>query len=200
MRSNTTRAARYLLCLVPAAVAFSYGSAPMSLTPTSRLWVDGTSTVRSWSCKATTIDATIDAGVPNASAAVLQGEKAVTNVDVKIPTAKLDCKNGTMNEHMWKALKAKENPTIEFKLSSYDVAKGGAGVTGTLKGQLTLNGQTKPIAVSAVGSAGPDGTLHVTGTHELVMTEYGIKPPSLMMGTMKVGPKVKVSFDLYLQN
>jgi polyisoprenoid-binding protein YceI len=200
MRSNNTRVARYLLCLVPAAVAFSYGSAPMSLAASSRLWVDGTSTVRSWTCKATTIDATIDAGVPNASAAVLQGEKVVTNVDVRIPTAKLDCGNGTMNEHMLKALKAKENPTIAFKVSGYDVAKGGAGVTGTLKGELTLGGQTRPITVTAAGSAGPDGTLHVTGTHEFAMTEFGIKPPSLMMGTMKVGPKVKVGFDLYLKN
>ena len=200
MRSNPTRVARYLICLVPAAVAFSYGSASMELTPTSRLWVDGTSTVRSWTCKATTIDATIDAGTPDAAAAVLQGEKAVTGVDVRIPVAKLDCANGTMNGHMQKALKASEHPTIAFKVTGYDVAKGGAGVTGTLKGELSLSGQTKPITVTAAGSAGPDGTLHVTGTHEFAMTDFGIKPPSLMMGTMKVGPKVKVGFDLYLKN
>ena len=200
MRSNTTRVARYLFGLVPAAVAFSYGSAPMELAPQSRLWVDGTSTVRSWSCKATTIDATIEASVPNASAAVLLGEKAVSEVDVRIPAAKLDCGNGKMNEHMLKALKASEHPTIAFKVTGYDIATGGAGVTGTLKGQLTLGGVTKPIAVIAAGSAGPGGALHVTGTHELVMTEYGLKPPSLMMGTMKVGEKVKVGFDLYLEN
>jgi hypothetical protein len=30
------------------------------------------------------------------------------------------------------------------------------------------------------------------------MTEYGVKPPSLMLGTMKVGDPVTVSFDLVL--
>ena len=200
MRSNTTRASRYQFCLVPAALAFSYGSAPMSLAPQSRLWVDGTSTVRSWTCKATTIDATIDASQPDASEAVLKGEKAVTNVDVKIPAAKLDCGNGKMNDHMWNALKAKQHATIEFQVASYDVARGGAGVTGTLKGTLTLGGTTKPITVTAAGSAGPDGTLHVTGVHEFAMTEFGVKPPTLMLGTMKVGDKVKVGFDLYLRN
>ena len=30
--------------------------------------------------------------------------------------------------------------------------------------------------------------------------EFGVKPPTLMLGTMKVGDKVKVSFDLYVRN
>ena len=199
MRPNTSRAARRLLCLIPAAVAFSYGQ-PMSLAPQSRLWVDGTSTVRAWSCKATEIDATIEAGAPDAVKAVMTGVKAVRAVDVRIPAEKLDCGNGTMNEHMRKALKAKENPVIAFKVVSYDVAKGASGVTGTLNGQLTIGGTTRPIAIQAAGAAGPDGTLHVTGMQELVMTEYGLKPPTLMLGTMKVGDKVKVSFDLFVKN
>ena len=199
MRSNTARVARRLICLLPAAVAFSYGER-MTLTPQSRLWVDGTSTVRSWSCAATELDATIEANTVDAVKAVIDGEKAVRTVDVKIPVAKMDCRNGTMNEHMRKALKAKENPVIAFTVTSYDVAKGASGVTGTLNGQLTLNGTTKPIAVKAAGTAGPDGTLHVTGSHEFAMTEFGVKPPTLMLGTMKVGDKVKVSFDLYVKN
>ena len=199
MRATSSRAMRRLLCLVPAAVAFSYAT-PMSLAPQSRLWVDGTSTVRSWSCKATEIDATIEAGAPDAVKAVMTGVKAVRAVDVRIPVEKMDCSNGTMNEHMRKALKAKENPTIAFKVVSYDVAKGASGVTGTLNGQLTIGGTTKPIAIQAAGAAGPDGTLHVTGTQELQMTESGLKPPTLMLGTMKVGDKVKVSFDLFVKN
>jgi hypothetical protein len=31
------------------------------------------------------------------------------------------------------------------------------------------------------------------------MTEYGLKPPSLMMGTMKVKDAVQVHFDLLLK-
>ena len=32
------------------------------------------------------------------------------------------------------------------------------------------------------------------------MTEFDLKPPSLMLGTMKVDEKVKVSFDLLLKD
>jgi hypothetical protein len=31
------------------------------------------------------------------------------------------------------------------------------------------------------------------------MTEWGLKPPTLMLGTMKVGDRVKVGFDLLLK-
>jgi hypothetical protein len=31
------------------------------------------------------------------------------------------------------------------------------------------------------------------------MTEFGLRPPSLMLGTMKVRDKVTVNFDLYLK-
>jgi hypothetical protein len=32
------------------------------------------------------------------------------------------------------------------------------------------------------------------------MTDYGLKAPTLMMGTMKVDEKVKVGFDLFLKS
>jgi hypothetical protein len=32
------------------------------------------------------------------------------------------------------------------------------------------------------------------------MKDYGVKPPSLMLGTMRVGEKVQVHFDLLLKS
>ena len=45
-----------------------------------------------------------------------------------------------------------------------------------------------------------DGALRVTGKVPITMTEWGIKPPTLMMGTIKVGQVVTVQFDLLLQH
>ena len=199
MRRHTTKsAALALLCLAPAAIAWTGAAYSLSLNARSRLWVEGTSTVRSWTCKATTFDAAIDASGPTAPSLVMAGEKAVRTVDVTVPSEKLDCGNGTMNEHMLKALKAKDNPTISFRLSSYDMAKAADGMHGQLTGTLTLGGVQKPITINAVGTE-EAGSLHVTGSHEIRMTEFGLKPPTLMMGTMKVNERVKVSFDLFLK-
>jgi polyisoprenoid-binding protein YceI len=104
-----------------------------------------------------------------------------------------------MNEHMKKALKVSDNPTIEFHVTSYDVARQTDGITGTITGTLELGGVTKTISVDAIGKP-QDGMLHVTGSYPLKMTDYGLKPPSLMFGRIKVAESVKVNFDLLLKS
>ena len=196
MRNRTIASLATLALLAPAG-AWTPADAPLTLAPQSRLWVDGTSTVRAFQCKATVLEADVDAA-PNAVAAVLGGEKAVKSVEFRVPAEKLECGNGTMNEHMWKAIKAKEHKTIVFRVASYDVAKGTEGVRGTLNGTLTLGGVEKKVAIEAAGRDAA-GALRVTGTHEIRLSEYGLKAPTLMFGTMKVGDAVKVGFDLVLK-
>ena len=186
-------------CLVPAARAATPRATALDLQPTSRLWISGTSTVRSFECSAATFDANVQS-VPGAATAVLAGEKAVSAVEIRVNTERLDCKNGTMNEHMLKALKAKTNPTIVFKLASYDLAKQAEAVRVTLNGTLAMGGVEKPISLTANATEGSSGMLHVVGMHELRMTEWGLKPPTLMLGTMKVDERIKVGFDLLLKD
>ena len=168
----------------------------LSIREGSRLWFEGTSTVRDWDCKAPRFDAVIDADA-NASAAVLNGQKAVRSVRLTFPVAQLDCENRTMNGHMMKALNSETHQSIVFALSSYDLTKGTA-VSGTLTGTLALNGQTHPISFPAT-FANADGALRVMGRYDLKMTDWGVMPPRLMMGTMRVGETIVVHFDFLLQ-
>ena len=185
------------LLLAPAG-AWAPADAPLTLAPQSRLWVDGTSTVRAFTCKATALDAEVDAA-PNGIAAVLGGARGVTRVEFRVPAEKLDCGNGTMNEHMLRALRAKEHRTIAFRVASYEVARNADGVTGTLTGTLALGGVEKTITVEATGKDGGPGALRVTGTHALKLSDYGLRAPTLMFGTLKVGDAVTVGFDLVLK-
>jgi polyisoprenoid-binding protein YceI len=170
----------------------------LNLQPESKLWVEGGSSIKAWSCKAGEVNAVID-GAPNAVTQVIAGEKGVRSVKVTVPSEKMDCGNGTMNDHMKKALKTSEIPTIEFKLASYDIARGAEGVTGTLNGTLTLGGVTKPVSIPATGKSDAGG-LRVDGSYELKMTDYELKPPTLMFGRIKVRDAVTVKFDLLLKN
>jgi polyisoprenoid-binding protein YceI len=198
MHRPSVRALPAFLGLVPA-LALTPARVALDMQPESRLWISGTSTVRSFECTATDFDAKI-VSVPGAVTATLAGEKAVSAVEVQVPANKLDCKNGTMNEHMLKALKATANPNIVFKLASYDLARQDGAVRVALAGQLTLGGVQKPVTIVANANEGPTGALRVSGTHEIRMKEWGLKPPSLMMGTMKVDERIKVGFDLLLKD
>lgn len=197
MRRSVRSVSAALLCLAIAGAWRPIGD-PLKLAAESRVWFDGKSTVRDWSCKATQIDAVIDADA-GAVAGVLKGQKAVKTVTLTFPTAKLDCANGTMNGHMMKALNATKNPNITFVMSAYEL-NAAAPVKGTLSGTLLINGVSKPITMPAEFVSGAAGALRATGTYVLTMTEWQVEPPKLMMGAMKVNPVINVHFDLLLQH
>ena len=199
---------RHLLALLAAGLVVPTGAwtlyqEQLALQPESKLWVEGTSTVRSFSCQATEVKATVDASGANAVARLMTGDKAVQTVDVVVPSEKLDCGNGTMNEHMRKAIRTAEAPTIAFHVTSYELARDANGVagtlTGTLTGTLSLGGETKTITVPATGVM-ESGALHVTGSYPLAMSDYKLTPPSLMFGRIKVRDQVTVKFDLLLKS
>ena len=166
-----------------------FNAAPRNLTlaKESRLWLEGTSTVRSFKCNATKIEVAV-VGEPTAAPA-----DVVKSASLTVPVAQLDCGNKTMNEHMRKALKAEANPQIAWKMTSYEVQ----GSNVIIAGSLTIAGKENSIELRGTGSS-ENGVLRLKGSKQFKMTEYGVKPPSLMLGTMKVGDPVTVSFDLVL--
>jgi hypothetical protein len=199
MKKNNKFALMTLVVLTPAVFAWAQAPHVASILPGSRLWVSGTSTVRNFDCKATAVDAAILSESPELTTEVMKGQKPVQTVVVKVAPTKIDCANSTMNEHMLKALKAETNPVIEFRMRSYDIAPTSGAMKGKLSGTLSLGGVQKDITFDAAATTGPKGALRVVGAYELAMSDYGLKAPSLMMGTMKVGNKVAVKFDLLLK-
>src|SRR5512141_1927069 len=57
----------------------------------SRLWLEGTSNVRDWTCKATEMDAAIHVDAEDASEPAGLTAKAVRGVSVKVPVRMLKC-------------------------------------------------------------------------------------------------------------
>jgi polyisoprenoid-binding protein YceI len=198
-RSVPPRSCRRLL--LPAAL-LSLGApsaaaqVPLQLAPASRITFAGTSTVRSWSCDVTAPEATIDATSRALGAATRGGERVVQRVRLRIPVSTLDCRNGTMNGHMRKALEADAHPTIEFVLGTYEVDGSAAARTGTLVGTLSIRGTARPVRIPVTFVPEGEDALRVRGEHVVTMPEFAVKPPTLMLGTMKVGADVTVRFDL----
>lgn len=159
----------------------------LNLGKESRVWLEGTSTVRSFKCTATKVDVAVVAETEQGPA------EMVKSAGIVIPVGQLDCGNKTMNGHMRKALKAEANPQISWKMTSYTVQ--GANVV--INGNLTIAGKENQIELRGTGTA-ENGTIRFKGSKQFKMTEYGVKPPSLMLGTMKVGDQITVSFDLVL--
>lgn len=196
MRITALHAFATALFVVPAFSATEL----LVVQPESRLWVEGTSTLKAFSCKVPEFVLTVSANSTGAVPAVLAGQKAVKTVELTVPASKIECGNGTMNEHMNKALKTDANKTIKFTLSGYDVAANAKGSGGNVRGSLSLGGAEHPIDVAAVATDAGNGALRIVGSYELALSAYDLKAPSLMFGSIKVGDKVQVKFDMVLKN
>jgi polyisoprenoid-binding protein YceI len=168
--------------------------APLSLQPGSRVWVDGTSTARAWHCESTRA-----VGTAAAATTELAQLSSAGNASVTVPVATLDCRNTTMNGHMRNALKADQAPEIRFRATSVAVTPTGANEgTVAMQGTLSIAGQDRPVTITGT-VAREDGQIRVRGSKRITMTEWGVRPPSLMLGAMKVAPAATVGFDVVLK-
>jgi polyisoprenoid-binding protein YceI len=100
-----------------------------------------------------------------------------------------------LDKNLRKALKAEEFPAITFTLSSYKAGKDEVTATG----ELFIAGAKKTVELTgALKMEG--GRLLVDGEKPLLMSEYGIKPPSLMLGAVKVADRIVVKFHLNIES
>jgi polyisoprenoid-binding protein YceI len=86
-------------------------------------------------------------------------------------------------------LNVEKYPEIRFR----SVTAERSGDSWTVKGELTLHGQTQPVTVSAKEQAG-----HYTGSTKVKQTDFGIKPVKVAGGTVKVKDELRIDFDIQL--
>ncbi|UPT75279.1 MAG: YceI family protein [Elusimicrobiota bacterium] len=169
-----------------------------AVNPGGFLRVEGDSTLHKWNAAATVLKLDVDAAEGLSPAAAVASGKVKT-LALRIPAAGLESGDKKLDKNMRKAMKAEEFPEVVYTLSKYELAKAADGaLTATTTGELTIAGVTKSVALSLVLIPG-DGSVAVRGSHDLLMSDYGIAPPKLMMGTIKVRDAVTVRFDLILK-
>jgi polyisoprenoid-binding protein YceI len=194
---KTTRIAAAALIAFAASSAAAQETTRVSVAPESKLWIEGTSNLHGWSCKAEKLEAAIEMDKAAATALNVAAPKAVKRVDVKVPVRSLKCNHNGMDGNVYKALKADESPEISYILASLEAVPGDAS-SYTLKtvGTLKVAGKENRIQMDVSAHRLPDGTLKATGMVPIKMTDYGIQPPTAIFGRLKTGDEVKVNFEL----
>jgi polyisoprenoid-binding protein YceI len=193
---TTTRLATAALVFV-AAAAGAQNTARVNVAPESKLWIDGTSNLHEWSCKADRIDATIDMDAAAAAQMNVSAPAAVKKVEVRIPVKSLHCNHGGMDGNVYKALRADQSPEISYILATLEAVPGAKdSVTLRTVGTLTIAGKENKVSMDVQATRLADGTLVAKGLLPIKMTDYGIQPPTAIFGRLKTGDEVKVNFEL----
>lgn len=186
-----------LIALV-ASLAGAQETTRVPVSPESKLWIDGTSNLHEWSCKATSLEATVELDASAAARVSVAPPKALKRVEVKVPVKSLKCNHGGMDGNVYKALKADDSPEISYIMASFEASPSSGTDDFVLHatGTLTIAGKENQLAMDVKATRLPDGTVKAIGVVPIKMTDYGIKPPTAIFGRLKTGDEVKVNFEL----
>lgn len=198
MRTSRLAAVALIALLTPVAAIIAQETARVAVAPESRLWIEGTSNLHGWSCKAEKLEAEIDLDAIAVAQPATAASKALKRVQVRVPVKSLKCGHGGMNDNLYKALNADATPEISYILATFDAAPGDMKDSFTLHtvGTLTVAGRENKVSMDVEATRLPDGTVKAKGVVPIKMTDYGIKPPTAIFGRLKTGDEVKVNFEL----
>lgn len=154
--------------------------------------ISGTSTIHDWECEVQEVNGTITlepgADVP------------VSSLSFAVPVKSIESGKGAMNRKMYGALKSDDHPQIRFTMT--EATKSGTSdgnLTLEVTGDLQIAGVTRSVTLQVNGQKNAGGWLF-TGSYTLNMTDYEMDPPTAMLGTIRSGEEVTITFNLQVSN
>jgi len=133
-----------------------------------------------------------------------EGGKKIRPVFVKgsvgLDASTFDCGMAIMTSDFRKTVKSDKYPAIVIDFISFERAPSYAQGKEKFKGilNISLAGITKLFEVDCSIETKPNGMIHLMGGRGFTFADFGLKPPSRMMGTIKVKDELTVKFHLVL--
>jgi polyisoprenoid-binding protein YceI len=156
----------------------------------SDLKVNGTSTLHNWHMDTGNFDCVVK--VSNEKNRLI-----IQNVIFNCDAVSLKSENSIMDKKAWEALKSKEFKTIKFETTEpNEFIIHDNQVDGKLSGELILTGVKRKITIPFNGKADDQGNYKIIGEVNLKMSDFGIEPPTALMGSIKTGDEITITYDL----
>lgn len=151
----------------------------------SSIEIDGTSNVHDWTENVETISGSCHATLAGSAL------KEIKSMQISIPVRAIKSGKSTMDKNTYSAMNADKHPTITFNLKSASIS----GNKVLFTGSLTINGKSNAVTITSVYTVS-GGKLILKGSYKMKMTDYGITPPTAMLGAMTTGNDLTIRFNL----
>ncbi|MCE5347087.1 MAG: YceI family protein [Bacteroidales bacterium] len=164
------------------------------VTNSASIQVTGTSNLHDWNMNLKIFDCTANFILSGS------GIKGIDEVTFKCKVTDLKSDNSLMDKKAHSALKSRTFPEINFNMTSAITTSSNTGqFNETLKGNLSVAGKSVAVSIPVICRLYDSNgikIIDVQGKTELEMSSFDISPPVFMMGALKTGDKVTVSFSL----
>ena len=159
----------------------------------SSISVSGTSTLHNWEIPMKDFGCTLIIVTDNPSI-------TIQKVDFKGISKSLKSDYSIMDKKTYNALRADTYKEIRFaSYSPKEIPLGSKSFKGEITGSLFIGGITKTIKLFFTGEIISDELIQVTGSKKLTMSEFNIDPPTAILGTLKTGDEVVITFNFILK-
>lgn len=179
---------------------FSFQSTFVPLNE-SRLWIEGSSNVNQFECRAEEYagEATLPETESYASSPVTTTNEFLS-IKIDIQVDSIECGKRKMNQDLQKALKAEQFPEITFLFQEANILSEPQNTTDgfqlEVRGLLTVAGTTKEISFTTEAYYTGQNKVRALGGTTINMTDFGVQPPTALMGLIRANEELTVNFDL----
>jgi polyisoprenoid-binding protein YceI len=186
-KRKTTVSSLALAIVFASLAVHGQGRYAQSGSPT--ISIEGTSTLHAWTMtsKEVAYDALFET---NSEGAPVR----LTTLMVSLPAESLKSGKAAMDKNAYNALETDAHKQIAFQLVSSRMDGKSIYCTGKLK----IAGMTRQIDMEVSYTILAGGGLQCHGTTKILMTDYGVEPPSFMFGSVTTGDEITISFDVTL--
>ncbi len=164
------------------------------LPKSSEIKVEGTSTIHDWHMMA-------EKPISKFNAEIEDSKILVDNLNFQLKAENILSDNSIMDSKAHKSLKSEDHPIIRFmSLSDLTLLKEENIFKTSVKGKIQIAGETKEISFPVETIITEDSQLEVTGKMTLEFGDFKIKAPTALMGTVKTGEAITITFKLRYKN
>ncbi len=181
----------FIICVIAVLSAGFVTAQQISYTSTddSYVLVKGTSTLHDWELRSETLMSEVNFAADNDDEI-----ESLESVMFIVEKTTLESDRSRLEEMAHEEMDAGTYPEITFRSDDNGiVSSNGDEYNVTATGDLTISGVTRSISVDATCINTGDEMV-CTGTKDLLMTDFGIDPPRLMLGTLRTHDDITVEF------
>lgn len=165
----------------------------------SKVSIDGTTNVKDFFCSSNRLFAQQSAKLNREDSEKIGFDNAALDFNI----SSLNCGNIGINRDLMKAMKADSYPFISVKLTDAQIdaekkLSPDSWTTIKINVSISMAGITKNAFIVVQGKKIGNNYYRFVGQHSMLMTSFGVVPPTALFGMVKVKDGIIVKFDLII--
>lgn len=168
----------------------------LNASESSSMIIDGDSNVHNWEAEVTEVNGSLVLqNIESVTAESLTPESFKT-LSLTIPVEGIDAESGGLKRNIHRYMEKDDYPNVTFELSNVtDISNQDGSLLITGNGVITVIGNDYNAEMQVTATI-ENGNIQFTGEKQLLMTDFGIDPPTAVFGTIRSKDEVIMKFDV----